>query len=423
MRLPQSSRSSLSLFTVSLTLIVVLAAWPLPSQAATPQLICSPSSVRFGGVAAGQSQLQFVVLTNTGQTSATISAVSASDAVFGVVGANLPLVLGPGQSSEVSVSFAPSSVEGIAGSITFTNDTANPNLNLPVVGSGFQSDPVKASPTNLSFGSVTVGQTSSIPVVLTNERSWNKSVNGFHAFGSEFTVTGPSMPAILAPGQSITLNITFAPRAAGMAAGSVFVEGPALNIPLNGTGAAASTVGQLNVAPIGMNFGSIDIGSSSNQTLTMSAMGGSVTVNSAASSNAQFSMSGATFPMTINAGSSLQVNVAFAPTASGTISGTMSFASNASNSNASESMTGTGVALQYDVNLSWVPSTSSVAGYNVYRGTAVGSYSKINTSLDPSTAYSDNTVASGNTYYYAATAVNSAGEESGYSTPIKVAIP
>ena len=101
----------------------------------------------------------------------------------------------------------------------------------------------------------------------------------------------------------------------------------------------------------------------------------------------------------------------------------MTLASNASNSQTAESLTGTGVTPTYSVNLSWNASTSSVAGYNVYRGTAAGSYSKVNSTLDSSAAFTDNTVASGATYYYAATAVNSSGEESSYSAPLKVVVP
>jgi fibronectin type 3 domain-containing protein len=61
-------------------------------------------------------------------------------------------------------------------------------------------------------------------------------------------------------------------------------------------------------------------------------------------------------------------------------------------------------------------------GYNVYRSTgSSGSYAKVNSALDPNTAYTDNTVASGATYYYEATAVNSSGQESARSTPPVVA--
>jgi len=59
----------------------------------------------------------------------------------------------------------------------------------------------------------------------------------------------------------------------------------------------------------------------------------------------------------------------------------------------------------------------------VYRGTTSGVYTKINSSLDPGTSYTDSTVASGTTYYYAATSVNSSGQESTYSSPIQVAVP
>jgi fibronectin type 3 domain-containing protein len=75
------------------------------------------------------------------------------------------------------------------------------------------------------------------------------------------------------------------------------------------------------------------------------------------------------------------------------------------------------------VTLSWSASTSSVTGYNIYRGTAPGSYTKLNPSVDASTTYTDNTVVPGTTYYYAATSVSTSGQESGFSSPLQVAVP
>jgi fibronectin type 3 domain-containing protein len=126
--------------------------------------------------------------------------------------------------------------------------------------------------------------------------------------------------------------------------------------------------------------------------------------------------------MTLNAGQSAEIYVIFSPTASGTSSGTLTLNSNASITQTTESLSGAGVAPQYNVNLSWNASTSSVAGYNIYRGTSPGSYTKVNSIVDPNTAYVDNNVTAG-TYYYAATAVTSSGLESTYSTPIQVSIP
>jgi hypothetical protein len=80
--------------------------------------------------------------------------------------------------------------------------------------------------------------------------------------------------------------------------------------------------------------------------------------------------------------------------------------------------------VSHSVNLSWQGSAGSPAGYNVYRGSQVtGPFTKVNSSLDTATVYSDNTVISGQTYYYAATTVDSNGMESSYSNVAQATIP
>ncbi|MGA8439391.1 MAG: hypothetical protein WB714_14270 [Candidatus Sulfotelmatobacter sp.] len=142
-----------------------------------------------------------------------------------------------------------------------------------------------------------------------------------------------------------------------------------------------------------------------------------------ASSSSQFVLDG-TLLLTVTPGRSVSLNVAFTPQSSGTLSGSLSFASNASNSGTPESLTGVGTATQYSVSLSWNLS-SDVIGYNVYRSTAAnGKYSKINSTLNPNTTYTDSTVVSGHTYYYAATSANTSGQESSLSTPpVAPAVP
>jgi fibronectin type 3 domain-containing protein len=99
--------------------------------------------------------------------------------------------------------------------------------------------------------------------------------------------------------------------------------------------------------------------------------------------------------------------------------------SNASGSPAAVSLSGTGVApVQHSVVLTWAASTSSVAGYNVYRGTVSGGpYTKINSSLITGLTYTDSTVVSGTTYYYVATAVDSSGDESVNSNGVSGTVP
>lgn len=73
--------------------------------------------------------------------------------------------------------------------------------------------------------------------------------------------------------------------------------------------------------------------------------------------------------------------------------------------------------------LDWNPSASpQVAGYNVYFGTTSGKYPyKLRAGNAKSTTISNLTV--GATYYFAATAYDASGNESGYSGEIKVVVP
>ena len=77
------------------------------------------------------------------------------------------------------------------------------------------------------------------------------------------------------------------------------------------------------------------------------------------------------------------------------------------------------------VTLNWNPSISSgVVGYNVYRGTGSGGpYSRMNSSLVTVTTYNDNTIQSGQTYYYVVTSVNLSDVESAYSNEVVASIP
>jgi fibronectin type 3 domain-containing protein len=77
------------------------------------------------------------------------------------------------------------------------------------------------------------------------------------------------------------------------------------------------------------------------------------------------------------------------------------------------------------VTLTWKASTSTVAGYNVYRSTVKGrDYVKINVALvTGQTSYKDETVQSGTTYYYVTRAVDAKGKESADSNVTTVVVP
>jgi len=194
----------------------------------------------------------------------------------------------------------------------------------------------------------------------------------------------------------------------------------------SGSSPSSPTSGQLAVTPATLSFGNVAVGSSSSLTGTLTASNAAVTVSSADWNGSGYALSGISFPVTISAGKSLQYTVTFDPQSAGNASGNVSFISNASNSPAAQSFSGDGTqsASQHTVSLSWDPSTSTVIGYNVYRGTQSGGpYSKVNSSLQSGTTYMDSTVTSGTTYYYVATSVDANQVESAYSNQAVAQVP
>jgi hypothetical protein len=396
---------------------------PLGSRAATQQLTCTPNKLRFGAITVGQSETQIMVLTNTGATSVSVSSISVGGTEFTLSGLSLPASLAAGQSVSFNVTFTPTT-EGwtgwTQGTISFSGTEPKVNVPLWLAGSGVNSEVFTATPASLAFGPVAVGSSSTLSLVLSNQHSRTQTLKGFQSVGGGFTVSGPATPMTIAPGQSVTLKVTFTPPTAVVTSGGVFISGPGLNVPLTGTGTTTASA-QLSISPAALSFGNVLLGETATQTALFTATGGSVTISSASSSSSQFSIPGVTFPFTVASGQSVQLNVAFTPKQTGSASANLTFSSNASDAQALESATGTGASPM--VTLGWSASTSSVQGYNVYRGTAPGAYSKINPSLNASTSYTDSTVSPGTTYYYAATAVNSSGEESTYSSPVQVTVP
>jgi hypothetical protein len=390
-------------------------------------LVCAPCHVWFGSVPVGQTETRSAQLINTGSSAITLSRLYPEAPDFGLDDLSLPMTLGAGQSVQFHVSFTPRVSGGANGIFEVINNTPSGPFFLDVHGRGVTGGILGASPSSVGFGSVQPGKSETIPVTLTNSGSSSLAVSRVNPSGPGFSVNGMSLPMTLAPGQSFTFGAVFAPKTAGRATGNISVlstgSDSSLTISLSGVGAAASA--QLSESPSSSNFYNVTVGASKSLPFTLTANGSSVTITSATTNNSEFRLSGVNFPLTLAAGKSASFTVNFTPQNTGSASGSISFVSNASNSPTAETLTGSGVSTaSHSVNLSWDASTSSVTGYNVYRGSnSGGPYIQINPTLDPTTAYTDSTVVGGNTYYYVSTSLDSSGIESGFSNQVKVVIP
>jgi hypothetical protein len=184
--------------------------------------------------------------------------------------------------------------------------------------------------------------------------------------------------------------------------------------------------GQLAASATNLNYGNITVGSSSLLSVTLTNKGASsVSISNVSLSGAGLSIGGVSSGMILSAASSTTLNVTFAPSTPGALNGTVTVTSNATNPTVTISLSGTAVPpVSHSATLTLAPNSPNVAGYNIYRSsTSNGPYTKLNTPLATSTTYTDSTVAASQTYYYVATSVDSAGNETAYSNQMSTTIP
>jgi len=212
-----------------------------------PQVSLAPASLSFGNVATGSANTQTIKLTNSGTASLTLSQAPVSGNGFSISGLTLPLTLGPAQSTNFSVTFAPASIGSMSGRVSLVSNAPNSPLAIPLIGSGFATTSLLgANPTSLGFGTVSVGGNSSLGATLTNNGNSNVTISSVTVSGTRFSASGISAGTTLTPNQSISLNVAFAPTAVGSLIGSVTVVSNATNspatIPLSGIGATLTTI-------------------------------------------------------------------------------------------------------------------------------------------------------------------------------------
>ncbi|MGB6690644.1 MAG: choice-of-anchor D domain-containing protein [Terracidiphilus sp.] len=176
-------------------------------------------------------------------------------------------------------------------------------------------------------------------------------------------------------------------------------------------------------------FGNVTLDSSSTQSIRMTSTGrDALIIDAVRLTGTGFALPGAKFPMTLNPGKSVALDVEFDPTAAGAITGALTVVSNSvTGSQAVVRLSGTGEKIGSVVRLSWdAPEDSrvSIAGFRVYRAIRGSSaYRLLNASIDAETSYVDETVQGGADYDYYVETVDSAGVSSAPSKVLAIAVP
>ncbi|MEU7339102.1 choice-of-anchor D domain-containing protein [Streptomyces sp. NPDC007074] len=376
-----------------------------------PVLNTDPASLSFEGTVVGSSATaQTVKVTNSGTTSATVSGVSASGDFSQT---NNCATLAVGASCTVNVGFKPTTGGTRNGSLTVTSNANNSPTVVSLTGSGIDST------TNIAAGRPATASSSSSPYVASNltdpdaSTYWEGTNGSFPQWaqvdlGQNYSVGKVVLklpPATAWSSRTQTLSVqgstdgssfstikasagyTFDPNANGNTATITFGAATARYVRVNitaNTGWNAAQLSDLEVFPSGGGSSPATLSasptsltyatqalntSSSAKTVTVTNTGTAAATVSGITVTGDFSQTN-TCGTSIAANASCTVNVTFRPTASGTRTGDLSIASNASNGTTTVALTGTGAGTT-SRNLAAGAATTESSHTDVYQSSNV----------------------------------------------------
>jgi sugar lactone lactonase YvrE len=304
-----------------------------------------------------------VMLVNSGQAPLHLSAVR-DDGDFSQSN-NCPLVLAPGASCAISVTFVPSTLGERDGYIVVADDSVDSPQRIPVTGVATMAL-AQLGPDRLNFSQNVGAGTAPQTVTLTNRGDGPLSIGGIAATG-DFKATS-HCPSKLLPGLSCPIGVTFTPQAAGARSGSLVVTSdgnaaPGSHNTVRLTGFGYQPVASLSAATLspGANLG----GSAAPQVVTVTNTGdGALTIGAVGISGAaagDYTQSNSCL-RTIAPGGSCSITVKFTPHGYGIRAAALTLTDDGLGRMQSIALRGTGTAAR--------PLLSS--GYLNFGGTGVG---------------------------------------------------
>lgn len=415
---------------IAVATLVVAALWAA-SGANAQTMKLSTTTISFGNIYAGAYANKSLTITNTGTKVLNITNISVAGTGFSRSAMNLSATVQVKKSISFQVIFAPSSAGSDSGTVTIRDNASSGTATVALSGTAV-APPISVTPATVSFSQVAVGKVATVNATLKNTSSASVVISRTSISGAGFTLTGITAPVTMAAGGSTAITFQFAPKSAGAVSGAVdFATNDAAGwlqtSTLSGTGVSGTQTGTLSATPTSLAFGNVNVGSSSSKTVSVQNTGSaSVMVSNTTLSGNGYAVTGMGSNQSLAAGQSTALTVVFAPTTAASSSGDISVASNASNSPLNIGLSGTGMqAAGHSVTLTWAASTSSVAGYNVYRGAVSGGpyATLLNNGLVTGTTFTDTNVQAGVTYYYVVVAVTSGGVDSSDSNQATATVP
>jgi YVTN family beta-propeller protein len=315
---------------------------PVLTQVVYPltSVTLSPAALSFGDEALNDtSAAKTVTLTNTGSATLYIGNIAAS-ANFAVSANACGATLAAGAKCTVKVTFTPTVLGGLTGTLTFTDSASNSPQTVALSGAGIE--PATLTPATATYASQAEGTTSAAKTfTLTNDQPVALN-NIVISTTGDFAVSATTCTTSLAAKQKCTISVTFTPAATGTLTGQLSVSDSASNNPqtsnLTGKGVVPAAL-----TPASATYAAQKVGTTSgvkvftltnNQPMELDGIMPSAT--------GDFTVSATTCTGSLAAKKKCTISVKFTPSATGTRTGQLNVSDSANNSPQTSSLTGTG---------------------------------------------------------------------------------
>jgi outer membrane protein assembly factor BamB len=309
----------------------------------------SSGTAQFGDTAVGAAATKHVTLTATRTVTVTGASVSAGGAsvpfTLGQVtltpaggtaaSVKFPVTLHNGDVLRAAVKFAPGTVGGAEGDVTFTTGAgSSAGVSVPLIGNGTQTG-LYATSTAISFviidedgtliTNVPVGTSDPQQTDIVNGGTEPVTVKSVTPPAGTYRATGlPKLGTVIEPGEAIPVQIVFTPQHAVTSNGSFTItpsSGASATVSLTGTGLPPVT--KFTASPGVVHFGFVPVGHTVTKMITV------VNAGNQPSLMGHTGLPGgpfgaplrATVGLPVNRGYDLVLPVTFHPTKAGAFSG------------------------------------------------------------------------------------------------------
>ncbi len=303
----------------------------------------SVSQINFGLITINSSTQKSLFVRNSGTAALAVdSLITSNKTVFLVTPVNFNVA--PGDSQEVKVTFAPKDSIAYNGTLRiYNNASGSPSIiNLSGTGTSQKVAAINLSKSSLSFGDVTVNNSSQLTLNISNSGTADLLVDSIKINNNIF-IASP-LNFTLKPDSNKDVTVTFTPVDSITYNGILSIyhnlSGSPSTVNLNGKGVSAAKA-IITISSLSITFGDVIRNDSKSQKINIKNTGSAdLIIDSIASSSSSFTASPVSF--IDKPDSSQDVLVTFSPKDSVTYSATLRIYNNASGNPSIISLSGNG---------------------------------------------------------------------------------